>query len=147
MLQQGLGTIVCKHILFIHAFLGCDTTSAIFGTGKVVIFTKILQGNKLLIQQGDIFLAENSTVTELISTRENALLQLCNIKLRNLYDLRYHRFCEKVTKSTSQIDLKRLPPTAAAMSYHNLRVFLQIQQWKEHSLCPELWGWKKVDPH
>ncbi len=32
--QRVLGSKICRCILFLHAFLGCDTTSSIFGIGK-----------------------------------------------------------------------------------------------------------------
>ena len=32
--KSGLGSFTCKHILFLHAFMGCDTTSRLFGIGK-----------------------------------------------------------------------------------------------------------------
>ena len=33
-LWRQVGPVVCSHILFIHAWTGCDTTSAIHGYGK-----------------------------------------------------------------------------------------------------------------
>ena len=32
--QRVLGSETCQSILFLHAFLGCDTTSSLFGIGK-----------------------------------------------------------------------------------------------------------------
>ena len=32
--QQALGSDVCESILYIHAILGCDTTSSLYGIGK-----------------------------------------------------------------------------------------------------------------
>ena len=34
--RKDLGEDVCRHILFPHALLGCDTTSGIFGLGKAM---------------------------------------------------------------------------------------------------------------
>ena len=34
--RKDLGEDVCRHILFAHALLGCDTTSGIFGLGKAM---------------------------------------------------------------------------------------------------------------
>ena len=31
---RKLGMELCENILFIHALLGCDTTSSVFGIGK-----------------------------------------------------------------------------------------------------------------
>ena len=36
--RQTLGDIF-KHILFLHAFFGCDTTSTLYGVGKQVALT------------------------------------------------------------------------------------------------------------
>ena len=32
--KEQLGPEVCSHILFLHAVLGCDTTSRLYGIGK-----------------------------------------------------------------------------------------------------------------
>ena len=34
--KRDIGPFVCKHILFLHALLGCDTTSRLFGIGKAI---------------------------------------------------------------------------------------------------------------
>ena len=39
--KEKLGAILCKHILFIDAFLGCDTTSRINGFEKSALLKKI----------------------------------------------------------------------------------------------------------
>ena len=36
--RQKLGDI-SKHIIFLHAFFGCDTTSTVYGVGKQVTLT------------------------------------------------------------------------------------------------------------
>lgn len=46
-LKAGLGPEVCENILFIHAFLGCDTTSRIYGVGKGLLLKKIKTNSKL----------------------------------------------------------------------------------------------------
>ena len=35
------GKIVTDHLLFIHAWTGCDTTSATYGHGKAIVLKKI----------------------------------------------------------------------------------------------------------
>jgi len=37
---------LCSHLLFIHAFTECDTTSRIFGIGKKSLFHKFIKGDK-----------------------------------------------------------------------------------------------------
>ena len=38
--KNNLGPFTCKHILFLHALLGCDTTSRLFGIGKGAVLKK-----------------------------------------------------------------------------------------------------------
>ena len=49
-----LGPSVCKNILFVHALLGCDTTSSIYGIGKGVALHKIKR-DELFREQADVF--------------------------------------------------------------------------------------------
>jgi hypothetical protein len=39
-LQAILGPNLCKHLPFLHALLGCDITSRMFGVGKAVSLKK-----------------------------------------------------------------------------------------------------------
>ena len=43
--KEKLGTFRCKHILFLHAFRGADTTSCIYGFGKAALIKKIKSNN------------------------------------------------------------------------------------------------------
>uniref|UniRef100_A0A0L8HWL4 Uncharacterized protein n=1 Tax=Octopus bimaculoides TaxID=37653 RepID=A0A0L8HWL4_OCTBM len=49
-INQKLGVQVYTHILFVHAFLGCDTTSRVLGIGKAAGF-KLIQENEELQEQ------------------------------------------------------------------------------------------------
>ena len=58
-------------------------------------------------------------------------------------DLRFRRFCEKTTTSTSSVQPRSIPPTSAALKYHSLRVYYQVQEWiGVDTLDPKEWGWK-----
>ena len=43
------------------------------------------------------------------------------------------------------LDPATLPPTKSSASFHSLRVYLQVQQWKQEKclLDPECWGWER----
>ena len=45
--KTELGSFVCKHIFFLHAMLGCDTTSRLFGIGKGTILKKFKENVEL----------------------------------------------------------------------------------------------------
>ena len=38
---------MCKHMLFLHAVLGCDTTSGLYGIGKGSILKKFKEKDEL----------------------------------------------------------------------------------------------------
>ena len=60
-----------------------------------------------------------------------------------LNKLRCQKFHLKVATSSTYVQSKSLPPTAASCYEHSLRVYLQVQEWK-HTSClnPEEYGWK-----
>ena len=142
-----MGTFFCKHILFQHAILGSDTTSRLFGIGKGAIVKKF-KTNAALQQAADVFNLVSFTPNDIESAGEKALVAIYNGKKEEtLNTLRLTRYCEKVTKSLTQVEPRSLPPTSSAAKYHSHRVFLQICQWKSYecNLPPELWGWNFTD--
>ena len=47
---------------------------------------------------------------------------------------RYRRFCDKISKGTSHVEPRTLPPTSAAAMYHSLRVYYHVYQCRLISL-------------
>ena len=142
-----MGSFTCKHMLFLHAFMGYDTTSHLFGIGKGSIRKKFRE-NVSLQQAAVIFDNPNSTLSQVEQAGEAALVAIYNGKTEDtLNGLRHKRYCDKVATSLALVDPKTLPPTSAAAKYHSKRVFLQINQWKdsECDMIPDEWGWKRAD--
>ena len=56
--------------------------------------------------------------------------------------LRHRRFCDKISKGTSHVEPRTLPPTSAASMYDSLRVYYHVMYWKGKgdSLKPEELG-------
>ena len=48
-----------------------------------------------------------------------------------LDSLRYKHYCSKVASDTTHVQSHTMPPTSAAAKYHSIRVYYQMQQWKE----------------
>ena len=71
-MKKDLGLFSCKHILFQHAFLGCDTTSRLFDMGKGIVLTKF-KVNSALQQAVDGFDEISSTFAELVSSGEKVM--------------------------------------------------------------------------
>ena len=105
-----MGTSFCKHILFQHAILGCDTTSRLFGIGKGAIVKKF-KTNAALQQAADVFDLVSFTPNDIESAGEKALVAIYNGKKEEtLNTLRLTRYCEIVTKSLTQVEPRSLPP-------------------------------------
>ena len=97
-------------MVFLHAVLGCDTTSCLFGIGKGSILKKFKE--KVELQKAAlIFDNPHSTQAQIDQAGESALVLIYNGKKGDsLNGLRYKKYCEKVATSLSQVDPKSLPP-------------------------------------
>ena len=145
--KQQLGPEVCENLLFIHAFLGCDTTSRIFGLGKGAALKKFIS-SAYFREQAKVFSHDSSTQDEILLAGENSLVCLYGGRPGQKLDiLRYQKYCEKVASRSTRIQPQSLPPTSCAAGFHSLRVRLQVQQWKEHDAGMALgdWGWNVDD--
>ena len=143
--QEQLGPQICsKHL---HAVLGCDTTSHLYGIGKGTSLKKF-KSSQHFREQAKVFATESATSKEISTAGEQALVILYNgTPGESLDSLRYKCFYEKVSMNTSCIHPQTLPPTSAAAKYHSLRVYFQILEWKGSGdkIRPLDWGWKKSD--
>ena len=127
-MKKDLGMFSCKHTLFQHAFLGCGITSRLFGIGKGAILKKF-KANSALQQAADVFDSTSSTLGEIESAGEKAMVAIYNGKKDDtLNGLRLTRYCEKVAKSFNKVEPRSLPPTSLAAKYYSYQVFLQICQ-------------------
>ena len=145
--KERLGPEICSHILFMHAFLGCDTTSHLYGIGKGTSLKKF-KASSAFCEQAKVFDTLSASMDDVIASGEKALVMVYNGKATESLDsLRHQRFCEKVASKKSHVKPQALPPTSAAAKYHSLRVYLQIQEWKGSAgdLHPTDWGWQECD--
>ena len=113
---------VRKYIPFIHAFGGCDTTSAKFGLGKLSIMTLI--GKSDAARQAAVFLKNDSTPEDIKEGDLQLFVMLYAGKVSdNLVSLRYAKYMKM--SSTTELKPEKLPPTEKAAYFHCLRVFHQ----------------------
>ncbi len=136
---------VCIHILFIHAILGCDTTSMMYGIGMARAFKLLFDCDASFVDCANVFGRAQYTVEEIEIAGENALIKLYGASCVGINDLCYRTFCQKVATSKSQVEAKSLPPTARATKHNSMRVFHQILDWKGNNVDPAEWGWKNVN--
>ena len=136
--QQALGVDVCRSLLFVHAMTGYDTTSAMFGVGKMNAF-KVLQASDELSARVLVFGDLTTPKDVLFEVGEKFLSALYGGSDGSLDALRYHQFT-----SPKYVPLERMPPTSRACYYHCLRVHLQVVTWcaLQSLLCPGEFGFK-----
>jgi hypothetical protein len=73
-----------------------------------------------------------SSKEEVIKAGGQDLVGLYNCHFgEDVNKLRLCRFCDKTMSSTATVQPHSLPPTASATKYHSLRIYHQIQTWKD----------------
>jgi len=137
-----LGSVVTNNILFLHAILGCDTPSGVYGLGKKLSVSKITSDSQFQ-DQAKVFMSKRSSKDDIISARETALVCLYNGNPQHdINVLRYEKFCMKAATSTVPVQHAALPPTSASVKYHSLRMYNQIQEWLGVEMSSVDWGWR-----
>lgn len=139
-----LGSRICSTILYVHAFLGCDSTSRVYGIGKSAGLQLLIKNNEFY-ESAKVFMDPLSTKHDISAAGEKAMMLLfkCPGSISTLNQLRHLKFIEKVTASASYVESKVLPPTSDACSFHSFRVYLQVESWKTLgcNLDPGQFGW------
>ena len=134
-----------RQFLLIHALSGCDTTSALFGIGKVSAFHKIT-GKRDSVHLTEIFSSDTVTSNDVAEAGVKLLVMLYGGKADdNLNSLRHSIYKRMCSTSASRPLPGRLPPTQRAAYYHCLRIYLQVSQWRNLDVAcinATEWGWK-----
>ena len=112
-----LGNGVCQALPGLHAFTGCDSTSAFSGRGKKAAFKMLLAGKVDAMQ----LLGQDFEVSdELVVLCEQFVACLYNKPdVDEINELRYQLFCANPSKSSS------LPQTKDALYWHIQRANYQ----------------------
>ena len=119
--KQRLGPDICQHILFLHAGIGCDTTSRLHGIGNGASFKKFQASNSVR-QQAKVLHTHSASKHDVTCAGEKALVVLYDVNSTDSLDsLRHQRFCEKVSSSMYHVYPQALPPTSGAAMCHSLR--------------------------
>ncbi len=112
---------VLPHILAIHAWGGCDTTSAVFGHGKCRIL-KLAQKSQEVRQWCAVFAQEDTTRYAVGEAGERIFISMYGGKPDDsLTKLRHARYREIAATNSSMLRPERLPPTERAAFQHSLR--------------------------
>ena len=139
-----LSKCVLSNLLVIHAFTGCDTTSAIFEKGKSAVLRMVERSKKAqaLCQS---FMTPGMSQEEIGGDGVALFLIMYGANENDdLSTLRYSQYMKMAAGSKKLIPAK-LPPTTRSAWFHSLRVYLQVMQWKTMMatlMDPLDWGWK-----
>lgn len=88
--NKMLGTDIRNHILFLHAVLGCDTTSRLHGIRKGASLKKFKENNSFR-EQAKVSDTYPASVCDVAFAGEKALVITYNGKSTDILDRRYHR--------------------------------------------------------
>ena len=118
---------MCRALVGVHAYTGCDTVSAFAGKGKAKAL-KLLSKNKE-IQDTFLKLGQEWDLSpDLMNKLEayTSLLYAPKTSSTKINDLRYHLFCAK----KGEIESHQLPPCRDCLEKHALRANYQAGIWK-----------------
>ena len=116
-LRDKIGHEICDGLLFAHAFSGCDTTSRIFGIGKLKIM-KLLESSSEVRKFADDFMRthDESEKNDILKSGENMMKKLYSgadmVAAESLDDIRFALFKQKAASNVTQVLPTSLPPTA-----------------------------------
>ena len=141
--NTSIPVVIQKYILFIHAWSGCDTTSATFGHGKLHLMKMLKESPE--VQTCAKKISEHESSAKEVGEAGHQLFCILygGTKQDTLTSLQYARYMTMMAKS-KRVEPHRLPPTEHAAYYHSLRVHLQVVNWinlTNDNLEIRKWGW------
>lgn len=127
----------CKALLALHAFTGCDTTSAFKGKGKVRAIKWLLKDTIILnalSKLGDTWALSD----DVISGLERLVCRLYGSqKINDVNECRYLKLTSaccsddlNVVHPTKKFDTALIPPCKSSLIEHCKRAHYQVAQWK-----------------
>lgn len=129
-------------ILFLHAFTGCNTTSFLFGKGKINAY-KLLSSSNDLRTKVLQFYEKKKRRQRFFKWYFVLKLYGCTMSA-SLNDSRYSMYLKAVAKMSlkSKFNMASLPPTSGAAEHHAY----QAQKWIGNSeISATDWGWILID--
>lgn len=171
-MAESLTPVVCSALLGLHAFSGCDSTSAFRGKGKVKAIKILFESEKYVKAFSLLGNTWNAPMDSLLEVIEPFVCEMYgNSRITSVNELRFvimQRKCggEKEFKKASAFDLSALPPCQNVLIQHLNRVNYQVAIWKcaheaqpsvpnptdghgwtvEHGITQPLWTDKDVLP-
>uniref|UniRef100_UPI00358E53D5 uncharacterized protein n=3 Tax=Myxine glutinosa TaxID=7769 RepID=UPI00358E53D5 len=149
----------CTALMALHAFCGCDTTSAFRGIGKVKPMKTLLKIPRyvpVLAQLGDTWDIPSQLLDDLEAFTCAIYGRPRVLKVDDLRLLRINELCarDEILTPSQNIDMATLPPCRRSLLQHIARVNYQVGIWKRaHIPKPDVplahngHGWTQTDEH
>jgi len=145
LLKNQIGSSACNQILVLHAFGGCDTSSAIFRHGKGKLYEQ-LSRNELVTKHVQVMQNEKSSIADVCSSGLALMVAVYGGKLSDkLGHMRYTAYSKMIAATGGSFVADRLPPTEDAAELHAMRVHFQAVIWGtfgKTKLLATDWGWR-----
>ena len=125
---KALNPIIKRHILFAHAWLGCDTTSHYYGYGKNSI-VRLLKKNTEVRRLAEVIDKCNDAETVEIAGCKIFSVMYGGKLDGSLTKQGYQKFNSRMAQSNS-VDVPRISPSERTAHFHTLHVHLQVRVWK-----------------
>ena len=135
---------VRKYLTFIHAFGGCDTTSEVYGQGKLSIL-KLLEKWKAAWEEADVLLQKNVSPEAVCEAGRKIFVMLYGGKNSNSLTYRRYIKYKKMDSFAANVKPESLSPIERAAMFHIHLVYFQLHEWNtlmESTLYPKDWGWR-----
>jgi hypothetical protein len=133
-IAKSLTPVLCESLLSMHAFTGCDSTSAFKGVGKVKPIKQLEKSDEF--QEAFAKIGDSWTVSEDVSAAVE------RFTCKSVNELRYMRLdakCSGKLSASTRVDIGSLPPCQSTLQEHLKRVNFQVGIWKRaHVPQPEL---------
>jgi hypothetical protein len=120
--HKSSGSIGAKRLPFVHAVSGCDSTSSLYGHGKVIFYKKLATATEFSNQK-DTFGSISSSYLNIVEAGMPILTAVYGRKANDSLDrLRYLQYFSLTATSSVRLRPERLPPTNRAATFHLYRV-------------------------
>jgi hypothetical protein len=140
----SLGSDVCRALVGMHAYTGCDSVSALAGKGKIQALKLVMENN--LAQKAFKKLGESWLLSEAqLKSLEHITCAIYSSKNTESVDqVRYDMFCAK-----NDVKSHQLPPCSNCLILHANRANYQAAVWRRSLMADpqcsslvECGGWK-----
>ena len=135
------GDIPRHLLLFVHAWCGCDTTSAIYGKGKLKIITLLKDAS--FRQAAEVFCSKDAQQQEISEAGSRLMVRMYSAKNGDTPGTVRRTSWNIMMNEKNKLNPSSLCPTKRAIHFHSLRVYLQIRRWDsldEQILHAPSWG-------